>query len=139
VAADATIRISLQIRKGNLNYQSQPTGYTVSIATAKGPTPGALAVPTAGINVDLSELSHPGFCWIQNLDSTNYVRWGIHDGATFHPVGKLLPGEFVLVRLDETLGEEESDTGTGTTGPVNFLYLKAHTAPCNVRVEVFES
>ncbi len=136
---EARVQISLYITKGNLRYQSQPTSYAANVSTAKGPTPGVLAVPTSGVDVSFAQLNYPGLCWIQNLDNTNYVEWGVHDGTLFHPVGRLLPGELTCFRLSANLGEEESATGTGTTGPVNTFFLKANLATCEVRVDAFET
>lgn len=130
---------SLQVANGSLFYQSQPTAFTADQAGTGGPSPGILNVSTAGRNVSFSELTTPGLCRIQNLDSTNFIRWGIHDGALFHPVGKILPGETYIIRLDADIGEEEADTGTGTTGVVNSLYVKAVGGTCKVLIEAFDS
>lgn len=137
MANEATVNAGLQIKLGNGFYQSMPSSFRADVSAFIGPTPGAITVPTTGANVNLSALTSPGLCRIQNIDGTNYVRYGIHDGALFHPLGRILPGESYVLRLDHSLGEEESDTGTGTSGPVNSLYLKAVGASCVVLVEAF--
>lgn len=138
MANEARINSSLQIKTGNLDYQSRPTAFQATVTGAKGPTPGAIAVSTAGTDVDLSELSTPGLCFITNIDSTNYVTYGIWDGATFYPLGELLPGECYVLRLSRSLTQEYG-TGTGTTGTnINRLRLKANGATANIRVEAFE-
>lgn len=137
---EVTVRVSLQIRKGELDYRSYPTQFQADASVGEGPTPGLVLATTAGVSVDLTELSTPGFCWMQNLDATNYVTYGIWDpeNSTFFPIGELLPGEFVMLRLARDI-EEEYGTGTGTTGAnTNRLRLKADTASCHVRVEAFE-
>lgn len=138
MANEARVQMSLQIRKGNLNYISQPNFFLASVPTARGPIPGGITVPTTGTNIDFSGLTNAGICWIHNLSLSNYVRWGVHDGTIFHPLGKLLPGEIAIIRLDDDLGEEESDTGTGGTVPPNHFYMKAVGGSCDVRVEAFE-
>ena len=138
MADEAQIRSSLQITKGKLEYRSNPTAFTADVSVADGPTPGTIAVSTAGVDVDLSQLSTPGFCRVMNLDSTNFVSLGIWDGATFYPLLELLPGESFVMRIARDLGEEYG-VGTGTTGAaVNTMRLKANTDSCNVTVEAFE-
>ena len=131
---EAQIRSSLQISKGNLRYNSQPTAFRADVTGTNGPTPGAIAVATAGTNVDLSALTTPGLCRLMNLDATNYVTWGIYDGVYFFPLGEILPGETYVIRLSRILGSESPGTATG-----NRLRLVANTAACKVAVEAFEA
>ena len=138
MANEATIRSSLQIKVGNLDYRSNPTSFQADVSVAQGPTPGLVTVTTDGVDVDLSELTIPGLCRVMNLDDTNFMEGGIWDGSTFYPLFDWLPGEFFDVRLSACLGEEFS-TGTGTTGaPVNTFRLKADTASLFAIVEAFE-
>lgn len=138
MANEAQVRVSLQIRKGLMAYQSSPTSFNADVAGSKGRTPGTITVGTNATNVDLSQLTTPGLVWLQNLDASNYVEWGVHDGLLFHPLGEILPGECYVLRLSRNLGEEEQATGTGTTGVVNSLCLRANGAACRVTVDAFE-
>lgn len=139
MANEATISSGLNIRKGNLNYQSQPMSFRANVSGTKGPTPGALEVTTSGTNVDFSELTTPALCRIMNLSATYLVEWGIHDGSLFHPVGEVLPGETYVIRLSRNLGEEEDVPGTGTSAVVNAFFLRAVGGTVNVVVEAFEA
>lgn len=139
MASEVSIRSSLQIVSGNFRYQSQPTAFIGSVSVARGPTPGLVSISTTGESVSLSELITPGYCRIQNLDATNYVEWGILVSATFYPLGEILAGESYVFRFSRNLGEAETVPGTGTTGPVNTLYLRSNTASCDVVVEAFEA
>lgn len=138
---EAQIRSSLQINKGNLNYQSQPTAFNADVATGKGPSPGAITAALAGTDVDFGELVQPSLCRLMNLDDANFVEYGIREPATgfFYPLGELLPGESFVLRLSRNLQEEYTGVGTGTSAPTNFFHLKANTAPCVVLVEAFEA
>lgn len=136
MANEATVGSSLQIKVGSLDYQARPTAFKADVSTGRGPTPGVLLVATTGTNVSFAQLSYPGLCRIQNLDSTNYVILGIYDGASFHPLLELLPGETYVVRLYRYLGSEF--VGTGTNADVNNLRLMAIGAACRVLVEAFE-
>lgn len=139
---EAQIRSSLAIVKDNLEYRSQPTAFSADVAGSKGPVPGAFTATTAGTDTDFSELTTPGLCRIMNLETANFVTYGIWDpeGHTFYPLGELLPGESQVIRLSRDLQEEMGTTvGTGTTGAsTNRLRFKAHTANCKVLVEAFE-
>lgn len=116
-----------------INHTPQPSSFRADVTGAKGPTPGAIDVTTAGVEVDLTELSTPGFCRLMNQDDTNYVRYGILDidGATFHELGELGPGESYVLKLSRLIGKT---VGTADEG----LFLKADTATCVVLVEAFE-
>ncbi len=138
MASEASIRTSLQIKSGKLEYRSQPTAFLADVSGSKGPTPGAIAATIAGVDVDLSELTVNGLCRIMNLDDTNFIEVGVWDGVSFYPMMDLLAGESFVFRLSADLGKEFG-TGTGTTGTdVNTLRIKADTASCDVLVEAFE-
>lgn len=144
MSGTANLRISLQIASGNLNYQSQPTAFSAAVNVvnaAKGPTPGAVAAPVAGVDVDLSKLTVPGYCWMQNLDATNSIEYGIRDTVSnvFYPLGELAPGEPVQFKFSRSFGTDQSPgtgshVGTGTTK----LHLRGIGGTCNVRVDAFE-
>lgn len=137
MASEARLNIGLQISKGNLQFRSNPTAFTANVSGTKGPVPGAITVAVTGTNVNFSELTTPGLCRITNLDSTNFVTYGVYDGASFFPLGEILPGEFYLLRLSRYLNEEF--VGTGTNADANQFRLMANGAACNVLVEAFES
>lgn len=138
---EASINSSLELNKGYARYRSHPGNFRADVTGSKGPTPGAFRASLAGTRVDLSELTVPGFCRLVNLDPTNYVLWGIYDGAEFYPIGDILPGEFYVIRLSRYLGRS---IGTGVSGTGSFdtttysLMVKATVAPCDVSVEAFE-
>lgn len=141
MANEIEFQFSLQIKKSNLEYRALPNSFKANMdGAADGPTPGTIAVPVApGVNVDLSELSTPGVCVIQNLDTTNYVMGGSYDPENnlFYPLMEWLPGEIWPFRLARDLGEEYA-TGTGTVGPeTNTFRLIAVGGTCNVKVEAF--
>lgn len=140
MADEITIRTSIRVRKGNLNYAPPSAIFSEDISDDKGPTPGFLTISTDGENVTFGELVTPGRVQIQNLDDTNYVEFGIHDGTLFHALGEILPGTEVTFRFSRNLGEEATVApGTGTTAPVNYFFIKANTAPCGVNVFAFEA
>lgn len=134
---------SLQIRKGNLNYQGQPTSFNANMAGLKGPTPGSITAGLAGTDVDLTEIQVPGgLCRIQNVDPVNWIEIGMYDPITFkfYPMLELLPGESYIVRLSRKIGDlQGTGTGSGVTGGTDTLRVKANAAPCDVLIESFDA
>jgi hypothetical protein len=121
---EARVNSELSIRSGNVDYTSQPASFTADITNVRGPSPGLVSAATAGTSVDLSALTTPALCRIQNLDSTNYVEFGVYSGATFYELGEILAGESYTIRLSRNLGT---------------LRLKANTAACDMLVEAFDA
>lgn len=138
MAGELRLGISVQLIKGNTRYTPQFPQYAIDITTEGGQTPGQLNVPTTGIDVNLSVLVSPYFCVMRNLDASNYVEVGVHDGSLFHPLQELPPGgKPVPFFLSRNLGVEEDVPGTGTSAVVNTLMLRAVGGTCKVIVEAF--
>lgn len=141
MASEIQVRMSLLIRKGNLQFQSQPTQFIANMdGDPKGPSPGAITVPITNKLVYFEHLTTPGVCVLRNVDATNYVEYGVFDPQTnvFYPLGEILPGESYILRLSRNFGEQYSGSGTGTTTPENYFCLKANGGSCIVQVEAFE-
>lgn len=141
MANEATIQTSLQIVKGSKQYRSIPSSFRADVSGSGGPTPGAILVSTAGTDVDLTQLTSPGLCRIQNTDAGNYVEVGVWnpDQSEFYPLMRILPGESYVLRLSPQINKEYSGVGTGTTAEHNTLRIKAANQPCVVIVEAFDS
>lgn len=133
-------RGALRITNGNLQYASPITSFNDDMTGKKGPTPGALTIPVGGKVIPLNELTEAGWCEMTNLDTTNYVEYGVRDPDTdrFYPFGELHPGKPQVVFLSRNLLEAYEGTGTGTSGPNNQFFMKANGAPCNVTVFAFQ-
>ena len=69
--------------------------------------------------VQLADLGTPGWCYVKNLDETNYVQIGT---VTSEYCIRLLAGEFCLFRMDGT-----------------SLFAKANTAVCLVQYAIIEA
>ncbi len=141
MADEATVNCSLQIRSstGTLQYRSNPTAFLADVAGNKGPVPGAVTVPTTGVNVDLSGLTYKGLCRVMNLEletATTYVMLGVYDGTNFFPLMELLPGETYVFRLYRYFGAEYA--GTGTNADADNLRLMSVGGTSVVTVEAFE-
>ena len=139
MADEATVRSSLQVIKGNLSYQSQPTTFQADVSGTAGPSPGTVIVPTTGVDIYFSQLTTPGLCRLQNLDTGNRFEYGIYDTSNkvFYPLGEVLPGETYVIRLSRNLKKEFAGSGTGQTLDT-YLRLKAYGASVTAQVEAFE-
>src|SRR5258705_13267316 len=105
---EATVQSSLFIRVGNQQYKSNPTVFQADMSRAAPASPGRITVSIHGSNVDLSKIATPGLCWMQNLDPTNFVQYGIKDVAgNFYPLGEIMPGGVYVLRLSRFILEEE--------------------------------
>lgn len=138
---EANVSVGLQIDKDALHYGSNPRSFQADISIGRGPSPAFMIATAAGNAVDLSQLSNPALCWIQNLDDTNFFTLGIRDPETdkFYPMDEWLPGEVFLKRLSRYLGQER-DTPTGTSGPeTNQLWVQGGGADVPIRFDAFEA
>lgn len=142
MASEGRFTFQLQIIKGNLTWRNSKNSFVFDVGEGTGPGPGHIQVPTSGIDVyfpGVMGIVTPGVCVVENLDSANYVEWGIKDPQTnvFYALGEVLAGEAWPVRLSRNLGEQYAGSGTGTTTSENYLRLKANKAAVNVNIFAF--
>ncbi len=123
-----------------MDERTSPSTALIDVDGLKGPVPGDVTVATTGTDIDLTQLTEPGPCWLLNRDPTNYVIYGIWDTErnVFYPLGELPPGLPASFYLARTLGEEYAGVGTGTTAPTNRLRMYANGASCVVCVKAWE-
>ena len=141
MANEIRINSSLNINKGNFQYQSYPQAFYDDMLVVAGPTPGSLLVSVSYTIVNLSQLTTPGWCWLMNLDIANSVYVGIYNNHfnVFMPMLELLPGKPQQIFLSSLLGKDLRP-GTGTVPAdsyIDSLALKADVAPCQVLVQAF--
>ena len=119
MADEITINAQLKVVNGNLKFEHSSGFIQFDQAAAGGPTPGYVTIGTSEESIAFGELSTLGWIIMQNLDATNYVRWGF---ATTAYGGRLEPGEFALFRLN----------------PATTIYLIANVAACKCVVYALE-
>jgi hypothetical protein len=120
MASEITLNVSMRVVNGNLLETIQPGSKSIDQAAVGGPAPGYVNVGTSEEPITLSELSTLGYCYMQNLDATNYVRWGFTAGDYG---GRLNAGEVAIFRFN----------------PGSALYMIANTASCKVLIKAFEN
>lgn len=102
----------------------QPGALTIPLG-AFGFRGGVQNIGTSAEDLYLGDVAvaNQGFVILRNLDSTNFVDWGLNDGGTIKSIGRMLPGEPAIFRLQ----------------PSQQLMLKADTASCNVEVKLYRN
>lgn len=146
MADEVQIRQQVFIKSGNLDHQPRQREWKADMTGAKGPTPGAITATYDGTDIDLSQLTDPGWIDIYNQEPEDggiTVSWGVYDPETdrYYPVGKIAPGQGTgMLHLDELLQFEfDPATGTGTGNPTNRLRIKAKDGDeANILVQAFE-
>jgi hypothetical protein len=149
MSQEITIRSSLQVRKGNLSYLSQPVQIIADQNGVGGPVPGQLVVGVGGVDVSFAGLTQPGAIRIQNLDTNtslpysqplNNLHWGVWDSdhSKFHPIGMCKPGESFVFRMSSQYLREYPSTGTGSGESSAKLHLRFEHQTGNALVECFQ-
>jgi len=121
MANEITILSGISVSKSGLKFSYSPGGYQVDMTGLGGPTPGFVTIGTTEEEVQFTELSTAGFVIIQNLDTTNYVRWGFSTGVYG---GRVRPGE---------------TAGPFRLNPGASLFMIANAADCKMIVYGFEN
>ncbi len=147
MADEVTVRPLLTVR-GFVPYQSYPQSFQDDLVVQKGPTPGAIDVSLSGTDVDLSQLTLPGHCFLYNAEDpdtsgNSYVEYGIYDPQVnvFYPFGELAPGQAAVFKFSRNFREEWASIGTatGTASENNRFRMKAYGARAVVRVDAFDA
>lgn len=73
---------------------------------------------TAHSALALNTVATEGFCWVRNIDPTNFVLLGVDVSAAFHDLIKLKPGEETIFRIGTTATYAKANTAS-----VRIAYL----------------
>ena len=141
MSREISVRSSLSVRNGSLQYQSNPTAFAADQSVVGGPTPGQIVAATAGTNVDLSALASPGLCRVMNLDAVNSCDVGVYDASAdkFYPLVEVRPSESFVFRLSTRLNDEyPGGTGTGSDAPADAVQVRGKGGAVKILFEAFE-
>ncbi len=145
MADEYDVRISLEVRKPPLRYQSYPTQFFADMEGDGEPVPGIVQVnDQEGTHIDLSVNSRTiGIALFENHGPGEYVEYGIYDPELliYYPLGEILPGERFVLRLSRNVQTQYGPTGTGTTGHAveNRLWMLSHGGDSLVLFDCFEN
>lgn len=123
MANEITASAALQVVNGSLKKYfpfetkqiNQTTQWAFDDVLSIPTTAGGTVITTTGITA-------LGWCYVRNLDGTNFVKLGPTSGGSIVDMIKLKPGEFAIFRLM-----------TGIT-----LRAIADTATCKIFIGIFD-
>lgn len=120
MADEISVKPYIRLLNGNGKLTISP-GTSTYDQTAPGYYHNVSSVGTSEENIGtFGDVATEGWCYMRNLDATNYVQWGFSTGVYG---GRAEAGETV---------------GPFRMEPALTLYLKANTAACLLEVLVLE-
>lgn len=102
MANEITVTANLSCTNGGFSFASKENALRINQTTQGGGGPGVVTVTTSDAAVSLGTFTTKGYCFIKNLDGTNYVEFGPESGGAIVKVIKLKPGEYAMFRLVST-------------------------------------
>lgn len=115
------IRVGASLECNNGNFILPKVGgntQNVTQNTLGGGVPGMVSIGTSEEDIVTTDISTLGWCFIKNLDPTNFIKYGPKSGGSMIEFGKLKAGEAAVFRLM-----------TGIT-----IRAVADTAACKVQI-----
>lgn len=120
MANEISHTLRLQLTNSPLRDDNDPGRVQVT-QTALGMSSQVLTIGTSEETVSLGDISTPGWCYLVNCDSTNYVEVGFSTGV-------------YGIRLKAGEPAHCFRLNSGVT-----IYAKANTAACKVLFKVYEN
>lgn len=122
MADELSFNLSITVDKTPL-YETITPGTFQFDVSAIGLAAGVQVVGTSAEAIVTTDVASLGWCYLQNLDSTNFILYGPDDGGTLKDFGKMLPGEIAWLRLK----------------PGITVKAKADTASCKMLYKIFDA
>lgn len=98
MANEITIAANISVINGSLTVPRTGTTQVKADQTTAGYKVLTQNIGTSAETVDTTDMTSEGYCLLQNLDATNFIKYG-PDSTGQVDFGKLKPGEFALLRL----------------------------------------
>lgn len=109
MANEATVTTSLQFAKGNVDLTLSDAASPFDVAGTRY-IRGVQDVGTSEEALDMGDLTDPGWCYMRNLDASNYVEIYAATGET--ALMRLNAGEHACFRMVATAPFVKADTGS---------------------------
>lgn len=123
MANEIRTNLTVSVSNGSFKDNFQPGTIQMNQSTAAGGNPGTVNIGTSEEDVAFGDVT-PGLIVMQNLDSTNFVKFGPKNGSNaMQLMGKISPGKIAYFEL-----------GSGVT-----LRMQADTAACNVLIKGYST
>jgi len=118
MADEITVLIDASLDNGSVTNRFSPGSFSIDQTNARS-FDIVQTIGTTEEAISFTDFTGQGFVFLQNLDATNYVEFGLTASYT----GRLVAGDPpAFFRLN-----------TGAT-----LYLKANSAACDVRIVAYD-
>lgn len=101
MANQISITVNASVTQGTFKDAIAPGTLNVALS-AQGYAAGLQEIGFAAaenVTYDDVAAADVGWCFLQNMDATNYVDYGLNDAGTLKAIGRLLPGEYAMIRL----------------------------------------
>ena len=101
MANQIQLTVTATVTQGSFKDTIAPGQLTVPL-TAQGYAAGLQEIGFAAaenVTYDDVAAADVGWCFLQNMDATNYVDYGVNDTGSLKAIGRLLPGEYALIRI----------------------------------------
>lgn len=121
MADEIQYRFSGSVENGEFK-ETLPTQSTKVDQTAIGRAGTVQEIGIVEEVVTIAEITTLGWCFLKNLDTTNFVSWGPESALALVKIGRLEAGEIAWFRLE----------------PGIILRAQANTAAVELQVIVFE-
>jgi hypothetical protein len=99
MANEITIQANLSCTNGGFSFATREGSVRVNQSVNGGGGPGVLTITTSDTALSLGTYSAKGYCFIKNLDPTNYVEFGPESGGAIVKMIRLNAGEYALFRF----------------------------------------
>ena len=99
---EITVSMDLDLTNGDLERSVEVSSLQFDQA-ATGCIWQVVNAAAADEAIVTTELTSLGWCFMRNLDSTNYVEWGPDSGGSLVVCGRLEAGEIALFRLSPAI------------------------------------
>ena len=124
MAGEITVTASLKCTNAAFILpQLGAAAQTINQSTIGGGSPGLVSIGTSEEVVTITDISSLGWCYMKNIDPTNYVTYGPTVSSAMAPFGRLKAGEACVFRLE----------------PGITLRMQANTAAVKVWITVLEA
>jgi len=96
------LNINAVVENDNFKWDFRPGQLKVDQSTARRGGHAQTIGIAADEVLDIGDVSTEGYCFLRNLDDTNYITWGPQNGTTsdMEPCGKLKAGEIAVFRIE---------------------------------------
>jgi len=99
MADELKLQVTANLTKGNYTSKFEPGLLSITVDAVGGHHP-VVDVGTSEEVISFGDISTEGWCFMRNLDDTNYVQWGPESGGSMITMGRIEAGEVACFRME---------------------------------------